>query len=821
MLNFLFGKNGGLKKSDLEKASRRNKFSDYLPYIAFDEETSVYYNKDNTIGYVWECSPVSFAGEDISTTLGGLFRRLGLPNKSVIQFFLYSDDYIEPILNNYETRKKRNIPIINNAIKSLTDYYVEGKKGLNATNNIPLRNFRLIVSVKMDVKLSKELNIKEIKHNIEEILTGARLYPSYIKPSHLLELLRQIINDTKSKNDSLYDEKIPISKQIIKSESVIKADNNNLYIGKRFFRCTTPKLYPKEIDEFKANQLVGGIWGVISDPEQIRTPFIYNVNVIINKKLKTDIHMKCNLVLQQQGFGSLAPSLARKKEEYMWAVDELEKEKQFVQIIPTFWVWDTDETKVYQSIARVKRIWEDQGFIMQEDKGILPILFISSLPFGLYTAGDNIGSIDRDFIAPADVVQKIIPIQADYAGSGYPEMVFVGRKGQIVSMDLFDQRSNNYNAYVAAATGSGKSFLVNYVVFNYFAAGDKIRIIDLGGSYKKLVNMFNGRLIEFDKSSNIRLNPFTHIKEFDQELNVISDIIWQMTLSATDKIAISDAETASTLIKQAIKWAYDAFGNNADIDNVYHYLDNYTEITKDNTESVASLAKTIAFNLKEFTSDGIYGKWFNGPSNFDISSDDFVLLELEELKSQPEIFKVVTLQIINAVTRDMYLSDRNSRRMVIFDEAWQFLEDSNIIQRVIEEGYRRARKYRGSFTIITQSILDLKRFGSVGDVIMGNSDYKFFLQSTDFQKAKKEGLIDYSDFVMKILQTVKSNKPKYSEIFVDSPSGIGVVRLVVDPFSYYIYTSDPSEIAEINNMVKNNMTYTEAINEMVKKYRSK
>jgi hypothetical protein len=43
----------------------------------------------------------------------------------------------------------------------------------------------------------------------------------------------------------------------------------------------------------------------------------------------------------------------------------------------------------------------------------------------------------------------------------------------------------------------------------------------------------------------------------------------------------------------------------------------------------------------------------------DISQDEFVVLEVDGLRSRKELFKVVVLQIINAVTQDLYLSDRS------------------------------------------------------------------------------------------------------------------------------------------------------------------
>ncbi|MEO0090984.1 MAG: ATP-binding protein, partial [candidate division WOR-3 bacterium] len=212
---------------------------------------------------------------------------------------------------------------------------------------------------------------------------------------------------------------------------------------------------------------------------------------------------------------------------------------------------------------------------------------------------------------------------------------------------------------------------------------------------------------------------------------------------------------------------------------------------------------------------------FVGKNTFDIANDEFVVLELEHLKPLKDLFSVIVLVVLNAVTFDLYLSDRTTPRMVLLDEAWQFLQDTKAFQDVIEEGYRRARKYYGSFGIITQSILDLEHFGRVGQVINSNAGFKFYLESGDFALAKEKGLLPFKDELsFYMLNSIKYNAPRYSEIFVYSERfGSGIIRLTVDDYSYYIYTSNPREIGEIESMVKSGMSYDEAINEMIRKYR--
>jgi conjugal transfer ATP-binding protein TraC len=89
----------------------------------------------------------------------------------------------------------------------------------------------------------------------------------------------------------------------------------------------------------------------------------------------------------------------------------------------------------------------------------------------------------------------------------------------------------------------------------------------------------------------------------------------------------------------------------------------------------------------------------------------------------------------------------------------------------------------------------------------------------DFDKAKDAKLISYEEFGMRLLKSVQSNNPKYSEIFVHSAGATGPVRLAVNPFNYYMFTSSASEIAEIERLVRSGLSYEDAILEMVRLYR--
>ena len=812
----LFKNNRALLKSELRKLTQRDSFSKYLPYLAYSPEERTYINHDDTTGFIWECTPLVYASEKPFLILEGLFNS-GIPEGSVMQFTLYADPYINFITDRYAALKNTENKLVHRATESVRDLFLQGTDGIKSLSGIPARNFRLIVSLKVPAGLKK--NAKEIldtRDSVFEILKGAGLNPYPVNPEELINTLAKIINDDPPEWIA-YDDERPINKQIIFSETEINSRWTHMQMGERIFKCLTPKKLPPEANPMTMNILCGDIWGLASDPAQINAPFIYSVNFIF-EKLHAKLHSKCNMILQQEAVGSFAPSLRRKQEEYVWATGEIEKGTPFIRVMPIAWIISKNEAQARENHARLKRIWESQGFVTQEDKGILKILFLSSLPLGLINQNKNVDFIDRDFIVHSKAATRLLPIQADFAGGGDPKMLFLGRKGQVVTFDLFSRTANNHNAVIAAASGTGKSFLTNFICYNYSASNSIIRIIDIGGGYKKICNILGGRFVTFTKDSDIVLNPFTHVKDIAEEIQSISSIIAQMVYSSSQH---KPDETETTIIKNAIRAAYSIKGNETDIDDIYEHLKDpgkmgevLAEVACSESECIADIKSTsahLAYNLRSFTSAGEFGRWFNGPATLYIGNDRFVVLELEELKKQQELFNVVTLQILNYVTSNLYLSDRRDERLIIFDEAWQFFTESSMLKNIIEEGYRKARKYGGSFTTIVQSLLDLKKFGGIGEVIKSNSAFRFYLESDDFDMAGHKKIIETDDFTLRLMKSLSTQKPRYSEIYMETPFGTGVARLVVSQYLYYLFTSDPRDNAIIEDLVSQGKDYDEAI----------
>lgn len=807
--DFVFGENGGASYADIEALSQRDSFAQFLPPLCFEQKKG-FLNANNTVGHLWECEPLAFMGMKQVKEVENLLRG-NYPKETVMQFMLYADHNIDDFSAAYVNAKNLDDPISSKSVFEYQKFLKEGTHGINQLRHIPCRNFRLIVSL-----YSKEIIPKDTLSIIEEVLTGVGLVPKRMNAEAYLGFIRPLLNGTmREKSPTHYTDAHPLNKQIINAETVIQFKPDHVEIGQAFARCLTPKSTPKMIDPLKLNKMIGGIRGPMDDTEQINSPFVFTVSILFDD-MKGMLKNKASVVMSQKAGGALAQAIAKRIEEFGWAIDKLDSDK-FVRIIPSFWLFDNDLDKLSESTARAKRMMESLDFVVQQETDLQQIMLIAALPFGLYTDGVNVQSIDRHFIYPASTVARFLPLQGEFRGSPNPVLSYIGRKGQVIGLDVFDRRSNNHNYLVSAESGSGKSFSLNYLCCNYYNAGSKVRIIDLGYSYQKLCRTVKGRFMDFGEEKVV-INPFYTASKTEEDKRgdeiVASNILAEMAYSAS---GASLHETEWSLLKDAVSSIFQSGDIDQGIDGVCHYLKTVGSTSNnDLTRNARDKALELAFNLKDFSSTGRYGDFFNGKSTFDISQDDFVVLELDRLKGMRELFSVVIMQVMNSVTQDLYLSDRGDQRFILFEEAASFLKksghtDLSRLAAIIEEGYRRARKYRGSFGVVLQSILDTKSFGDIGDVLINNSAYKFYLEGKDYQKAVVQGHIHFEGLALDMLDSVKNNKPNYSELFIETPFGVGVGRLVVDPFTYWLSTSDGNDVAKINSLIDKGIEPYEAL----------
>lgn len=825
----------GFTEDMLAAWAKRSRFSRFLPWISYDPEQELYYNQDKTVGFAFECTPLPGANEEIASSLTALLE--GLPDETVISCTLISTPYLKPLLDAHRALKVRaaDNELLRAALDRTISFLEEGTKGLPHLLGVPIRNFRLIFTFKWEEQYleKQKLNPAGLKISIKEDLEGLRVSPRNLPPEEMIRLHHLLFHGEHDENVGWDQQNRYINESVLTAESDIEPRKDYVRVGDRYWKCITPAKIVEEPSLTISSLITGGLRGPADDANQIPTHFLYTVVVVKDKGIHSMIRNKA-MFFKKQAEGDksvLASTTVSYAREHLQAVHDLERGKQFYYSIPIMWVFDDDKERVFQAAKRAKRLMRAQGYVGQEErsKKLQGALMISALPFGFYNHMGNMENIDRYFVAKGEETASQLPIVGDYVGGGNPHMFFISRKGQLVTFDPFDNNAANKNFLVLGKSGGGKSFTLNDYVRALYASGAICRVFDVAYSYEKMCHMLKGYYLDLGAQKNC-INQFPYIPEgvmgaeLSYHLDTIGSIVAIMAYAQTEK---DPNELEHTLIKLATKFAWSQQGPAAGIDDIYHYLSTFPKHAGDEVERfsessrdrIIEMAHMLAFNLTDWTTGGDFGEWFNGPATVDLKSAEFMVVELEKLMRIRPLFRVVSLAMMNATSAMMYLLPRGVRKLNIFEECGVVLKGNKLYQEIVEEAYRRGRKNNVCTGTVFQGPLDLIPLGVVGETILGNSEFHMYLPSPQYKKAlsEKVQVLDYPEGVGQILASLKTSRPRYSEIALRTPyTSVPIpVRVIADGFGYYLNTSDAEDWAQLQELAaRHGGNITRAISDM-------
>ena len=324
------------------------------------------------------------------------------------------------------------------------------------------------------------------------------------------------------------------------------------------------------------------------------------------------------------------------------------------------------------------------------------------------------------------------PVKTESTGTGRrygtgelcPQLIGVGRKGQIALFDLFANQSGGFSATVVGKPGSGKSVVLNEFALANVAAGGVTRVIDVGRSYEKICALMGGQFLQFSDAEVWDLNPFRFVTiesclsnfpkgsggseakisrsslmaEMAENLERVRDIVRELMTAN----GLTDLE--NTLLSEAVaRVAWRAFEENrvGTLDELYEELIH----AKTPTGEPERRALDLAAMLAPYVKGASLAKWFDGTGKRIDFSNRFMVLELEGLSGMKRLRAAVLMSLMLAFRHEMERLPLEQTKLVVIDEAWDLMAEGSA-GAFIESGYRRARKHNGSFVTATQSVAD-------------------------------------------------------------------------------------------------------------------
>ena len=229
-----------------------------------------------------------------------------------------------------------------------------------------------------------------------------------------------------------------------------------------------------------------------------------------------------------------------------------------------------------------------------------------------------------------------LPVYGPREGDRDPVVVFRNRLNGLIGFNPFDPGLPNYNTLVTGSSGAGKSFLNNCILLQELARNQRVFVIDIGGSYKKLTEALSGQYLEINLSDQYRLNPFDipdpSEEPTDQKVKSLLAII-ELMVSEDDKSKIPKIDRV--FLEKTIIELYQEKRFKKQIPIL-------SDLVKSLSESSEPSMKTIAKLLFAWTGSRPFGKMLDGAGSLH-ANGTLCTFDLKGLSQYPDLQSVMIL----------------------------------------------------------------------------------------------------------------------------------------------------------------------------------
>ena len=321
---------------------------------------------------------------------------------------------------------------------------------------------------------------------------------------------------------------------------------------------------------------------------------------------------------------------------------------------------------------------------------------------------------------------------------------------------------------VLGATGAGKSFTLNFLLVQALQYDPRILILDLGGSYRWLTQFLGGGYMELspegDAGGGFRLRPFS-LPAGERTFGFLAGWIARLlriggwTLSGEDPSEIR-----------------------ARVEDIYAFAPQRRTLGV----LVRSLPSKMWPALGRWHGSGAWGRYFdNAADGEDLNFEDWQVIDMAGAAEHEDLCEAALFYLLERLRLSLENPDETARvKLMVVDEAWRYLQDPAVLS-YLAEAAKTWRKKNAALVIATQSAVDVT--GTAGaEALLESMPTKLFLANPELpEKAADTFRLNPSE-----VNTIRGLIPK-RELYLRRTDAAGILRLEVDPASYWLYTSSP------------------------------
>ena len=485
----------------------------------------------------------------------------------------------------------------------------------------------------------------------------------------------------------------------------------------------------------------------------------------------------------------MSESLANAKDEASFLMKDITQNSQKL-FFTTFTVSiiAKDQTELKEMCEMLKMKASDFSVQLIDLVGQQMIGFKTSLPFATsYISIDTLLTTESGCAFLPFSVQEL----ADRNGHWY------GTNQVTKNMIVYNRRTSPLpNGMIFGQSGSGKSFIAKgEMIPNILDTDDDIIILDPDGEYVAMANQFGGTVIPLEANADLHINPLDMDmdKEFGKKEDPVAakgDYLVSLCEAVRSNEEINPIEV--TVIQRCTKKLYEpylkhmeqlaAMGNDisCDVSASPTLIDFYETLLEDNSPE----GHRLAMEMEPYCT-GQYNMF-----SYRTNVEGHPRLIVYNLRNMPAKMKEFAMKVCLSDIWNKVIQNKARKRA-----TWVYLDEFYLLVRtagsatLLQEYYKRIRKYFGIMTAITQDAEDVLKTPE-GRGIFNNAG--FFLMMNQSQIGRTE------------LQEQFSIPPSMLSYIKDQPPGNGLIyngqtlvpfhyNLPKDTKLYKLMSTKPSE----------------------------
>ena len=306
------------------------------------------------------------------------------------------------------------------------------------------------------------------------------------------------------------------------------------------------------------------------------------------------------------------------------------------------------------------------------------------------------------------------------------------------NMILFDRlQLKNPNGFILGSPGSGKSFSAKREMLNVFlATDDDIIIIDPEREYTNLVAALNGETIFVSPGSTNYINPLDMSKDYSDDespLVMKSDFILSFCECLVGKQGLTAKEKA--IIDRCLTMTYGEYLIKFDPEKLPTLMEFYENLKAQPEKEAKGLA--LSFELYIKGNLNVFAHHTNVNTTNRVVSYD-----IKDLGKQLKTLGM--LIVLDYVWNRITVNRAQGKRTWIYLDEIYLLFANEYSANFLYELYKRARKWGGIPTGITQNVEDLLK-SETARSMLSNTDFVMMLNQATSDREQLARILNISD----------------------------------------------------------------------------